>query len=59
MRLRFVVVLAVSVLLVGACGGSSGNDSASSGGHDMDSMDTEGVVPGQAAEALRPRERSS
>lgn len=51
MKVKFLALLAVSSLLVGACG-SNGNDPASSsGGHDMGSMDTEGVVPGEAADA--------
>lgn len=52
MKVKILALLAVSALLAGACGGSGGNDPASSsGGHDMGSMDAEGVVPGEAADA--------
>lgn len=51
MKVKILAFLAASALLVGACG-SDGNDPASSSGaHDMDSMDSEGVVPGEAADA--------
>lgn len=51
MKLKILALLAVSAFLVEACG-SDGNDPVSSGGgHDMGSMDSEGVVPGEAADA--------
>ncbi len=52
MKLKIVVSLAISVLVVGACG-SAGDDPSSSGGggHDMGSMGAEGSVPGTAADA--------
>lgn len=50
MKVKFLALLAVSSLLVGACGSDRNDPASSGGGHDMGSMDTEGVVPGEAAD---------
>lgn len=51
MKVTILALLAVSVLFAGACGSGGNGPASSGGGHDMGSMDAEGVVPGVTADA--------